>query len=439
MAADVSVDLEEAHFSFLPSQPNIYSMAKIDPLPEESKVLVASLNGRVTCVEYENESGGLFSREIPFTYIPAGDAEIVSIDAFVRSSSDYSQGLVIGISLILLNVQNNSGNNQKQFLNIYSSVEKDKEVCLDNIAEGCQLIELDFVPFQLCHTQIKSKRSVRETVFLLAGSDCTVHMFMEDNTHQSFEEYQTEDIFPEFQDLQSNVIWMDIKCLPLDQRLTAIGCQSGHVQVALVDTAEDPKILQLFHVDHDGPITAVNVFPWQHDDLNTSSPDMSVDKPSPEYHLLVCCATEPCVIYTNIISQGLSQIVVLPDSDKFDCVLCTCMADVDWDGNKELLLGTYGQELLVYKFGSTSTGQSTILDLKLMWRRSFSSPLYAIQYLDMTGDGLREVVVASLLGVHILQHKLDKAASLCYSKIKKLQESDHCHQVPDREDLAPDP
>ena len=36
-------------------------------------------------------------------------------------------------------------------------------------------------------------------------------------------------------------------------------------------------------------------------------------------------------------------MVTLPDSDDFDCVTCTCIADVDWDGRNEIILGTYGQ------------------------------------------------------------------------------------------------
>lgn len=38
-------------------------------------------------------------------------------------------------------------------------------------------------------------------------------------------------------------------------------------------------------------------------------------------------------------------MVTLPDSDDFDCVTCTCIADVDWDGSNEIILGTYGQVL----------------------------------------------------------------------------------------------
>ena len=49
------------------------------------------------------------------------------------------------------------------------------------------------------------------------------------------------------------------------------------------------------------------------------------------------------LIYRNIINEGFTSMVTLPDSDDFDCVTCTCIADVDWDGRNEVILGTYGQ------------------------------------------------------------------------------------------------
>lgn len=40
---------------------------------------------------------------------------------------------------------------------------------------------------------------------------------------------------------------------------------------------------------------------------------------------------------------------------------------------------------------------------QLQWRRSFKSPLLSVIYLDLTGDGLRELAVLTLKGLHILQ------------------------------------
>lgn len=58
------------------------------------------------------------------------------------------------------------------------------------------------------------------------------------------------------------------------------------------------------------------------------------------------------------------------------------------------------QELLCYKYrGLPETSRG----FRLLWRRSFASPLLAMAHVDLTGDGLRELAVVSLKGVHILQ------------------------------------
>ena len=45
----------------------------------------------------------------------------------------------------------------------------------------------------------------------------------------------------------------------------------------------------------------------------------------------------------NVLECGLSQALTLGDSDKYDCALCGCVADVDLDGSNEVIIGTYGQ------------------------------------------------------------------------------------------------
>lgn len=59
------------------------------------------------------------------------------------------------------------------------------------------------------------------------------------------------------------------------------------------------------------------------------------------------------------------------------------------------------QELLCYKFQPAGTGRED--EFQLQWRRSFKSPLLSLIYLDLTGDGLRELAVLTLKGLHILQ------------------------------------
>ena len=50
-------------------------------------------------------------------------------------------------------------------------------------------------------------------------------------------------------------------------------------------------------------------------------------------------------IYTcrDVMKNGLSQQITLENSYNYDSVLCACVADVDFDGLNEIILGTYGQ------------------------------------------------------------------------------------------------
>lgn len=70
MADKEEFDFEEIHFLPIPSQTNIYGLTKIDGNDEERKLFLASLSGRVVCLEYPRNSPVPTSKEVPFTYIP---------------------------------------------------------------------------------------------------------------------------------------------------------------------------------------------------------------------------------------------------------------------------------------------------------------------------------------------------------------------------------
>ena len=70
MADREELNFEEIHFSPIPSQTNIYGLTKIESREEGNKIFLASLSGRVVCLEYLPNSLVPTSREVPFTYIP---------------------------------------------------------------------------------------------------------------------------------------------------------------------------------------------------------------------------------------------------------------------------------------------------------------------------------------------------------------------------------
>jgi hypothetical protein len=50
-----------------------------------------------------------------------------------------------------------SEHNTETYLNIYSEWEPSSEINLDSVAQNCLMIELDFIPYQLYHTEMYTK------------------------------------------------------------------------------------------------------------------------------------------------------------------------------------------------------------------------------------------------------------------------------------------
>ncbi|KAM6288785.1 LOW QUALITY PROTEIN: KICSTOR complex protein kaptin [Aegotheles albertisi] len=359
--------LVEDSFSRLSSQSNVYGLAALPgegPGEGPGGLLAAALKGKVIHFRYQELRQRLrpLARELQFTYIPV-DAEIVSIDAFPKSPPQ--RGLVVGITFI-----KDSGDKLSPFLNIYCDYEPGSEYDLDSVAQSCLNLELQFTPFQLCHAEV-SVGDKSETVFLLSGNDPAVHLWENPSSHQ-FEEQPVHGLFPELQDLPSNILWLDVCNLPaLGHRISAFGCQSGFVRVGVDQSSR--AVLQSWSIQQDGPISKVLVF------LCTGAGG----RHGPG---------------RDVLRQGLSHQVPLPGSDRGDSVVCAAVTDVDLDGAREVLLGTYGQELLCYMLGPGG-----VPEFRLLWSRRFPSPLLSILPCDLTGDGLREVAVGCLRGLHVLQ------------------------------------
>lgn len=393
----------EDSFSRFPSQSNIYGLCQAG----EQELLAATLKGKVVCFRYQELQQKVrpVAKEVQFTYIPV-DAEIVSIDAFNKSPP--KRGLVVGITFI-----KDSGDKATPFLNIYCDYEPGSEFNLESIAQSCLNLELQFTPFQLYHTEVQCVDGGSETVFLLSGHDQRIHLYKENASLHQFEEQPVERLFPELQELPSNVLWLDMLSIAGGRRLSAFGCQNGCLGLALVNQT-GPEILQSWRVQFDSPISTVLLFPLScQTECIRPSGEKSMEMEG--YNLLVTSNIEMAVIYRDVQERGLSWSTCLSESDQWDAVLCALVIDLDFDGQKEVLLGTYGQELLCYKFqptGGRHDGQ-----FQLQWRRSFKSPLLSIIYLDLTGDGLKELAVLTLKGLHILQHSLTSTAALVLQRL----------------------
>uniref|UniRef100_A0A4W5QJ37 Kaptin (actin binding protein) n=1 Tax=Hucho hucho TaxID=62062 RepID=A0A4W5QJ37_9TELE len=406
----------EDSFSRFLSQSNMYGLCQAG----EQELLAATLKGKVVCFRYQDLQQKIrpVAKEVQFTYIPV-DAEIVSIDAFNKSSPN--RGLVVGITFI-----KDSGDKATPFLNIYCDYEPGSEFNLESIA--------------LFHflSLVQCEDGCSETVFLLSGHDQRIHLYKENASLHQFEEQPVERLFPELQELPSNVLWLDVLSIPGGRRLSAFGCQNGCVGLALVDQT-GPEIVQSWRVQQDSPISTVLLFPL-HSRAEPADPERAGEKGGDDieivgYNLLVTSSIEMAVVYRDVQEYGVSCHACLSESDQCDAVLCALVTDLDFDGQKELLLGTYGQELLCYKFQQPMSG--TEEQFQLLWRRSFKSPLLSIIYLDLTGDGLRELAILTLKGLHILQHSLTSTADLVLQRLadrgSKLTPGSEVQPIPERD------
>uniref|UniRef100_A0A673NQY5 Kaptin (actin binding protein) n=1 Tax=Sinocyclocheilus rhinocerous TaxID=307959 RepID=A0A673NQY5_9TELE len=285
------------------------------------------------------------------------------------------------------------------FLNIYCDYEPGSKFNLESIAQSCLNLALQFTLFQLYHIEYVIVSS--ETVFLLSGNDQCIHLYKENASLHQFEEQPVERLFPELQELPSNVLWLNVLSIEQNRRLIAFGCQNGSVGLSLVNQ-KGPEILQNWRVKHDSPICTVLLFPSKQQHQSTDTKNLQT--------IVIESSLFGFFPHRDVEKYGLSRQLCLAESGQCDAVLCALVADLDFDGQHELLLGTYGQDLLCYKFHQPMGAFED--KLQLLWRRSFKSPLLSLIYLDLDGDGLRELAVLTLKGLHILQHSQRTTADL---------------------------
>ena len=178
------------------------------------------------------------------------------------------------------------------------------------------------------------------------------------------------------------------------------------------------------------------------DDVTTStSKDDSKDDASPlrRIDLIVAGAVGYGVVYQDLDQCHLSAPCLLPKSSSHDSVLCTRACDTNWSGRKEVIVGTYGQELLVYrtlmravsdkglekndkKIREETRTKTDVSEYVLNWQRTFASPLYSIHVHDFDGDGVKELVVVTLQGVHVLKPDLNQAAARIAAVVEVMEE-----------------
>ena len=210
------------------------------------------------------------------------------------------------------------------------------------------------------------------------------------------------------------------------RRLTAIGFECGKMALHVVDLqSSEPEVISTNVADLEGT-TVCKVQFFQHYPKipvpKTLKSEVSKSEKSQQprpVNLLAITADAISMVFYNVAEFGIGRTAILPNSDEHDAVTCCLAADVDFDGKKEIILGTYGQEILVYK---ETEDRSSKRKWQKIWTRPFNNPVLGLLEADLTNDGVREITVVTSRSIVVLQHDLVKVSDLIDQRRKKIQE-----------------
>ncbi|XP_018575978.1 KICSTOR complex protein kaptin-like [Anoplophora glabripennis] len=419
---------KDAHYFYIPSQGNVYTMTDLKLANGSTKLLVASLKREVFCFEYQDSPTGSLvptTKEISFTYIPNG-AEIISLDAFNKSST--TNEFVIGITIIK---NSNESDSLEAYLNIYSEWEENEDFNIENIAQNCLNVELNFIPYKLLHSFLVKWQDdecvTKEFVFILSGSDHQVHVYREHTLEHVYKEIDNKDFFPEFTKAPSPIIWIDVYYSEdYTERITSYACECGYIKLLKVDTKKN-QVVYNFSTRFGNYISRVQIFP-EDDGMSNFTFEMngnvkrigrdekpvSHSKSIPnKINLVVINTILPAVIFHNVLEFGLTDYATLPRHDSTSILTCCEIADIDFDGRKEILIGNSAEEIMLLKHIEQKGW--CLEDLK-----KIAAPVLGLKYLDVSGDGVKELVVLGMKGVHVLQHDSSYLQRVLHTKIQKL-------------------
>ncbi|GAA5815474.1 hypothetical protein MFLAVUS_008986 [Mucor flavus] len=326
--------------------------------------------------------------------LEAGKSEVIAIDAVEETCDDKIKLLV---ALAVAEKTEEDSEELSYSLRIYGNTSDTKpflEQALFAIGDSSQIIQLNAAPMQISHVQIDYEGRL-QTAFLLTSMDGIIHLYVQSSQTKLFTELSSSTFFPilgAISNHRTNILFMHILDQPNGNRVICAGGQDGEIFLGFynkVGKETKSHAIRIF-----SPITSVLIF--QPRASNATRAD-------DELHVVVTCAIEQAIVYRSIETDGLSTSRTLPLSGNFDSVLCSHVMDVDWDGEKEILIGTYGRQVLIYK-QVAGTQVYTVL-----WRRQFAYPIYRITHLDLNRDGLDELIVSTMYGVHIFQPNMKKA------------------------------
>ncbi|XP_035705481.1 KICSTOR complex protein kaptin isoform X2 [Folsomia candida] len=108
-------------------------------------------------------------------------------------------------------------------------------------------------------------------------------------------------------------------------------------------------------------------------------------------NIIVASALSPTYVYTNVIEEHFRAGSPLKFSSRWDAVECCCVEDVDRDGENEIIIGTFGCALLVYKYMDEILPEWVIVCKRILPRNILAIEFVSPDLLVVTGLGLHVI------------------------------------------------
>ncbi|ORZ16861.1 hypothetical protein BCR42DRAFT_413343 [Absidia repens] len=342
--------------------------------------------------------------------LEAGKSEVIAVDAMELGTEDDGIRIAVVIAVGQKTDPENEHTGLTYSLRIYGHntlAEPYLEQTLANISKSSQIIPLQYPPMQLTHSNIQYKDD-KKLGFFSSSMDGIIHLYQQNESSMEFQEISTYGHYPMLQkisDRHINILFMHFFSHPNGKQVVCAGGQNGELFLGFYD--KDGHESRSHCIRTFSPITSVLIF----------QPQVTKAKENEELCLVVTSAIEQASVYRSIQTKGLDQHRVLPQSALYDSVLCSHAMDVDWDGEREIMIGTYGRQVVIYKQVAGTQ------DYNVLWRRQFAYPIYRIVHFDLNCDGLDELLVTTMYGVHIFQPNMWKAKSRLMEALQFIQSS----------------
>ncbi|VVC32439.1 Hypothetical protein CINCED_3A013557 [Cinara cedri] len=381
------------------SPPNIYSTTVMRMVDGNEKIIMVSSKTDIITLETKTVNDEPITSIVPieFSNIP-NNAAIIAIHC-INKSKEFDD-FIIGITYEILSDEEE--NQSEVYFNNYMGFPGSS---LEAIISNCETLKLNFFPLQLNHS-IYLCENQKKGMWLLSGNDRKIHAYKSDK--QQICEQKVHEYFVEYQDIKYCIISFSIKSFSdYKKRISFYGCDKGYSVFTIVDS-EKNQILQRVETNYQSTITAVQLFNIHNRTYTLENIISAVkDIPDiPDYEtinekepvcLLVGSILESAVVYMDVLKNHLRKRIKLPNTDEHQIIATSLIADINFDSKNEILLGTTDNYILNYVYKDNIWIEQQQYDLRY--------PVFTISYLDITNQGVKDAVVMTERGIHILKHE----------------------------------